>query len=334
MPKVLILKNDRVGDYFTAIKSINLILNKHEDKNVEIFLSKINYRFNFIFKNLKVKIFNYDLNVIEKLKIILYILLNDISDIYILTPKNFYYYLPLLFKKIKFHAVCVESKKRRPSKFLKKYLFRNETLYRNNKSKVLSVYKVLENLINYKNGVKNYITLNFDKFNFLDLPKNTTFFHYKHNLFHDKLAWSNIEIKNFIQFLSSKRDFIVFSSELDNFEKNNFFFDNFNSFDFSTKKYNSINNNNILYLKNIEGKNLVNAIYLSKEVIAPESGITHIGSFLKKDTLALMNFNFSHKRDIFQQIIDCKEWAPLSYFKFTIIKKDYFKTINKLSKLL
>tara|TARA_Y100000816_G_scaffold272803_1_gene238556 strand:+ start:540 stop:1544 length:1005 start_codon:yes stop_codon:yes gene_type:complete len=334
VPKVLILKNDRVGDYFTAIKSINLILNKHEDKNVEIFLSKINYRFNFIFKNLKVKIFNYDLNVIEKLKIILYILLNDISDIYILTPKNFYYYLPLLFKKIKFHAVCVESKKRRPSKFLKKYLFRNETLYRNNKSKVLSVYKVLENLINYKNGVKNYITLNFDKFNFLDLPKNTTFFHYKHNLFHDKLAWSNIEIKNFIQFLSSKRDFIVFSSELDNFEKNNFFFDNFNSFDFSTKKYNSINNNNILYLKNIEGKNLVNAIYLSKEVIAPESGITHIGSFLKKDTLALMNFNFSHKRDIFQQIIDCKEWAPLSYFKFTIIKKDYFKTINKLSKLL
>ena len=183
MPKVLILINDRVGDYFTAIKSINLILNKHEDKNVEIFLSKINYRFNFIFKNLKVKIFNYDLNVIEKLKIILYILLNDISDIYILTPKNFYYYLPLLFKKIKFHAVCVESKKRRPSKFLKKYLFRNETLYRNNKSKVLSVYKVLENLINYKNDVKNYITLNFDKFNLLDLPKNTTFFHYKHNLF-------------------------------------------------------------------------------------------------------------------------------------------------------
>ena len=26
MPKVLILKNDRVGDYFTAVDSINLIL--------------------------------------------------------------------------------------------------------------------------------------------------------------------------------------------------------------------------------------------------------------------------------------------------------------------
>ena len=82
------------------------------------------------------------------------------------------------------------------------------------------------------------------------------------------------------------------------------------------------------------GKNLVNAIYLCKDVIAPESGITHIGSFLKKETLALMHFNFKHKSDVFKQIIACKEWAPLSNFKFTIIKKDYSKTINKLSKLI
>ena len=334
MSKVLILKNDRVGDYITAVKSINLILNKHKDKKIEIFLSKINYKFNFIFKDLKFKIFNYDLNIIEKLKIILYIFINDISDIYILTPKNFYYYLPLIFKKIKFHAVCVESKRRRPSNFLKKYLFKKEILYRNNKLKILSVYKVLENLINYQNEVKNYVSLNFDKFNFFDFPNNATFFHYKHNLFHDKLMWSNTEIKNFIHFLSKKRDFIIFSSELDNYEKDNFFYENYNSFDFKTKKKNLINNNNILYLKNIEGKNLVNAIFLSKDVIAPESGITHIGSFLKKNTLALMNFKFEKRSDIFQQIIDCKEWSPLSNFRFAIIKKDYLKSINKLSKLL
>ena len=90
----------------------------------------------------------------------------------------------------------------------------------------------------------------------------------------------------------------------------------------------------VLYLKNIEGKNLVNAIYLCKDVIAPESGITHIGSFLNKNTLALMHFNFINKSDIFRQIIACKEWAPLSNFKFTILKKDYLKSINKLSKLM
>ena len=334
MTKVLILKNDRVGDYITAVKSINLILNKHRDKHIEIFLSKINYKFNFIFKDLKVKIFNYDLNIIEKLQIIIYILINDISDVYILTPKNFYYYLPLIFKKIKFHAVCIESRKRRPSNFLKRYLFKKEIIYRNDKSKILSVYKVLENLINYQNDVKNYVLLNFDKFNFFDFPNNATYFHYKHNLFNDKLFWTNTEIKNFIHFLSTKRDFIVFSSELDNGEKDNFFCENFNSLDFKTKKQNLINNKNILYLKNIEGKDLVNAIYLSKDVIAPESGITHIGSFLKKNTLALMNFKFRDKSDIFQQIIDCKEWSPLSNFRFTIIKKNYLKSVNKLSKFL
>ena len=121
--------------------------------------------------------------------------------------------------------------------------------------------------------------------------------------------------------MSKRKDYIVFSSELNNEEKNNFFYKNFNSFDFKTKQYNKINNHNILYLKNIEGKNLVNAIYLCKDVVAPESGITHIGSFLKKETLALMHFNFKKKSDVFKQIIACKEWSPLSNFKFTIIKK-------------
>ena len=97
MQKVLIFKNDRVGDYYTSIRAINLILNKHDDKDIEIFLSKINYKFNFIFKNLKIKIFNYNLNIYEKIKILLYLMINDISDIYILAPKNFYYYLPFFF---------------------------------------------------------------------------------------------------------------------------------------------------------------------------------------------------------------------------------------------
>ena len=100
MPKVLILKNDRVGDYFTSIESINLILNKHKDKKIEIFLSKINYKFNFIFKNLKFKIFNYNLNYIRKgSKISFIYFFNEISDIYILAPKNFYYYLPFFLEK-------------------------------------------------------------------------------------------------------------------------------------------------------------------------------------------------------------------------------------------
>jgi len=332
--KVLILKNDRVGDYFTSITSINLILNKHKDKDIEIFLSKINYKFNFIFKNLEIKIFNYNLNYLEKIRIFFYLFFNNISDIYILAPKNFYYYLPIFFRKIKFHAICIESEKSRPSNYLKSFLYSKETLYRNNKSKILSVYKVLENLINYKTECKDFVSFNFDKFNFFEFPENSTFFHYKHNLFDEKLNWSNFEIKKFIHYLAKKRNYIVFSSELNNKEKNYFFYKNFNSYDFNTKKYNKVNNDNVLFLKNIEGKDLVNAIYQCNDVIAPESGITHIGSFLNKKTLALMHFNFKNKNDIFKQIIACKEWAPLSNFQFTILKKDFSKSINKLSKLI
>lgn len=334
MKKVLILKNDRVGDYFTSVNSINLIINKHKDRDIIVFLSKINFKFNFIFKELKIKIFNYNLNVLEKIKIINYLIFNNISDIYILAPKNFYYILPFLFRRIKFHAVCIDSDRNRPTNFLKKFLFNKETLYRRDNSKILSVYKVLENLINYKNKIVNYKNLKFNEFVFFEFPKNATYFHYKHNLFSEKLLWDNMKIKNFIEFLAKKRKFIVFSSELDNSKKNNFFLQNFNSYDFKQKKYNKVNNQNILFLNNLEGNNLVHSISLCDDVIAPESGITHIGSFLKKKTLALMHFKFNNKNDIFNQIIAIKEWKPLSHFSFTIIKKDFNKSINKLSKIL
>ena len=334
MGKVLILKNDRVGDFITSIKSINLILNKHRSQEIIIFLSKINYKFNFIFSDLKFNIFNYDLKFLEKIKIIFYLFINNVSDVYILAPKNFYYYLPLIFRKIRFHAICIDSEKSRPSKFLRKFLYKKCTLFRSNKKKILSVYKVLENLIDYNEKTKNFVKLEFEKFDFFKFPKNSTYFHYKHNLFHDKLTWSNNEIKEFINFLAKKRTNIVFSSELENMEKNDFFYNNFNSYDFKNKLYNKVNNKNILFLKDLDGKNLVHSIYLSDEVIAPESGITHIGSFLNKKTLALMFFNFSNKDDIFKQIIAIKEWAPLNDFKFTILKKDLFKTINKLSNII
>ena len=50
MKKVLILKNDRIGDLFVSLGAINLILNKHLNDEVEIVLSKINTGFDFLFK--------------------------------------------------------------------------------------------------------------------------------------------------------------------------------------------------------------------------------------------------------------------------------------------
>ena len=52
-------------------------------------------KFNFLFNDPKVniKVINYNLTIQEKIKLFFFILGNKISKIYILAPKNYYYYL-------------------------------------------------------------------------------------------------------------------------------------------------------------------------------------------------------------------------------------------------
>ena len=130
--KVLIFKNDRTGDLFVSLKAINRIINKHNNQDIFIFLSNINHKFSFLFPKLKNKIISMNLNIFEKMKIFFYILFNKIDTIYILTPKNFYYYLPFFFRNIKFYAITIKSLKSRPSSFLIKYLYKYVVLNRIN----------------------------------------------------------------------------------------------------------------------------------------------------------------------------------------------------------
>ena len=97
MNKILILKNDRTGDLFTSLKTINLIFNKHKYDHIEIYLSKINKNFKFLFNPKKIKIINLNLNLLDKIKIYFYFLLNRIDTVYILTPKNFFFIYPFFF---------------------------------------------------------------------------------------------------------------------------------------------------------------------------------------------------------------------------------------------
>ena len=116
--KVIIFKNDRTGDLFTSFKAINKIINKHENDYIEIFLSQLNYKFNFIIKKINYKVFNINLSIVEKITILFYFIKNDVDTAYILTPKNFYYYLPLIFPKTKFYGIIIKAKRNRPPNFL------------------------------------------------------------------------------------------------------------------------------------------------------------------------------------------------------------------------
>ena len=98
--KILILKNDRGGDLLNSIKSISSLLSKEND--VTICLSKLNCGFAFLFKDALIKVINNDLNFFNKIDIFYLILKNRYDEVYVLTPKNFYYFLPIFFLELNF----------------------------------------------------------------------------------------------------------------------------------------------------------------------------------------------------------------------------------------
>ncbi len=337
MSKVIILKNDRTGDLFTSIPTINLIFNKHKNNQIEIFLSKINYKFSFLFKPNKIKVINLNLNLMDKLSILFYLLINKIDSVYILSPKNFYFYIPviLFFKKIKFYGLCIDSDKYRPSLFLRKFLFKKVIINRKEIKKRNSTYNIQKCLIdNNINDIKDLIKSNLEADLKIDIPENSIFFHYKHKMFNDLMNWDLNKVKKFIEFISKKKGNVIFSSEINNKLSDDFFSKNFNSYDFKNNISENKNSKNILFLKNVDGLNLYTAIKKSSEIIAPEGIVTHIGYRLNKKILSLMFFKLRDRKDFINQIISCKEWFPPNNFKYIVLKKEFDACLLKLSKRL
>ena len=329
--KVLILKNDRTGDLFVSLNAINKIINKHYSEEIDIFLSHVNHKFEFLFPKLNIKIFSMTLSIIEKIKIFIYLITNNVKTVYILTPKNFYYYLPFFFRNIKFYGITIKSLKSRPNNFLKKYLYKSVELDRINIKKRKSSYDIQSSLIDTdldKNYLNNEFLINHS---FL-YPKNFVYFHYKRSLFENLLKWDLNTICNFLDILSNKFENIMFSSEINDEEKNKFFSSKFNTFDFVANKKIDLNKKNIFFLKDIDGYNLFDAVKKSSRIISPEGIITHMGYYLKKPILALMHFNLNNKRDFISQIISCKEWFPPNNYNFIVLKKNFNKSLQKISK--
>ncbi len=334
MNRTIILKNDRVGDLFTSIQTINLIFNKHKNDEIEIFLSEANHKFSFLFKSKKVKIINLKLKFLDKLNIFFYFLINKIDHVYILSPKNFYFYIPLIFffKKIKFYGLCIDSKKKRPPNILRKFLFKTAIIDRQKIKSRKSTYITQQELVDYDGNLRNLINSDLVSNLKVEIPENSVFFHYKHKIFNDLLNWDLDKVKTLIKFLSNKKGSLIFSSELNNKFCDDYFYAHFNSYDFKLKKLNKINSEKILFLKNIDGLDLFTAIKNSKQIIAPEGIITHIGYYLNKKILSLMHFKLKNRKDFINQIISCKEWFPPNNFEYSVLKKDFQLSLNKLTK--
>ncbi len=221
---ILILKNDRAGDLFTSLTLISTLLSKYN--NISIYMSQLNIDFSFFFKNSKINRVNYNLTLFEKTKIFIDILINKYDRVYILTPKKFYFYLPFIFRKIKFYAITYDNNKNlRPSKYLRSFLYKHRTIYRNKIN--LKSYRDLQSEL-LENDIiidKNLKYLNIPKiskeFKSL-LPDEFIVFQFRYLFFH-KLGWGIDEFKYLLSQLKTKYKFILFSSDIENNRRTNYY---------------------------------------------------------------------------------------------------------------
>ena len=336
--EIIIFKNDRIGDLITSIPAIRLLIRNNKDKKITIFLSKINHKIKFLFdySNVNIIIVEYKLTLKNRLSILSYLLRKKISKIYIIRPKIFFFYLPVLLchKKIKFYALCINAKNnyKRPNEFLRKFLYKKVINDRNTRSirptrKQLQIDLISENTS--FNDEQNDFKINIKNELRKILPQNYCLIHYKYLMF-DKLNWGREGLEKIIDQLLLNYSNVVLINDIDRINDNNYFKKKYDWYDFRSKK-NNMTNNKVLYLENIEGIDLAGCISLSKITIACHGTITLLGDILKAPILDFFYCTIKNKDDYHRYKNSFHEHVPNNHnYKFIIPKKDIFKTINKM----
>ena len=221
---IIIFKNDAVGDLAQSLNAIYNIIENNKEKDILIYLSERSKKFSFLIKkyqNVEFKNIKYDLTFFEKIKIIFFILKNDISKIYILTPKSFYFLLPLMFRNTKFYGLCVDgpNKYKRPIEFLRKYLFKYVVNDRAAIFKRDSTVKIQNNLTSGIHSYRNFkFAVDIEPSNFLKkyLPKNYIYFHLKKNTI-DKLNWQINDLNILFNKLLKYYQHVVFTKDIEKY---------------------------------------------------------------------------------------------------------------------
>jgi ADP-heptose:LPS heptosyltransferase len=333
MNKILILKNDRVGDLFNSLDGINAILKDNPTAKIEIVLSQISRKLSFLFNinNVTVSYLPYHLNFTDKFRLFIKILNNSFDKIYILSPKNFYYYLPLFFKS-KFYAITIKnSSKSRPFNFLLKRLFRYETNNRDYKKINDSISSLIFNLCSTKpissyNNILNNIPQCSPLFQKnVSLFSNFIHIHYKDSIFKNN-NWSTESFAKILDSISRKNK-VLFTSDYGNFRYQNFFLSNYSHLDFPNEIDKINSNKNIHYLHNIDTCDLFKLISLSNTVISPHGTMTLMASYFKKKVIDIFDSNVT--------INAFREYKPYNKnYNFFIINPDSDKILRKINKFL
>ena len=332
--KIIIFKNDAIGDLIHSREAIHNISVSNPNKQIVLFLAINSKNFNFLFnyKNIIIKTIRNNLTIFEKFFLIIYIFKNSINEIFILTPKNFFFFLPIIFKKIKFYAICVNdlNNYKRPSDYLRKNLYK---IVINDRS---AMYKrpSIENLQNKLIGnyyVKKYeFNFSYVKKNDLIYQKDYIYFHLKQKRF-EKLKWGINELEKILNYFLKFNNKVIITRDIEVDQRSFQIKDKFNYYDFKIDKF--INNNsNIILLDNIEGADLYNVIRNASKIIAFHGMITSFAWIEKKKVLDLYDVEINNWDDYRKYRNSFYEFKP-SYnnYDFIIPKKDINKTLNKMN---
>jgi hypothetical protein len=332
MNKILILKNDRVGDLFNSLDGINAILNDNRDNKIEIVLSPVTEKLSFLFdiNNVKISILPYSLNIINKLRLFFKIFTQSFDKVYILSPKNFYFYLPF-FSNSKFYAITIKnSNKSRPYNFLLKKIFKYKINDRDNKKINDSINSLIYNLCSTKslssydnllNNTPQCSTLLFDK---IFLFTNFIHIHYKETIF-KKNGWNISSFFKLIKIISQKYK-VILTTDYGNFEYHKEFLINFSNLNFDNSSDNINLKQNVHYLHNIDTKDIFMMMKLSDTVISPHGAMTIMASYLDKKVIDIFDSNIS--------LNAFREYKPrCKNYNFFIIKS-FDKTLFKINKFL
>ncbi len=331
--KIIIFKNDAVGDLVQSLPAINNIINHNIQNEILIYLSERSKNFDFLFnfKNVKVKIVKYNLTIKEKIKIFYDLLFNSIYSIYILTPKNFYFYLPFFFRKIKFYAICLNSANnyKRPNIFLRKYLYKYSINDRGTHYKRKSTMELQNDLTKDLNFKSDYTLPNLPSYNNSLNLKNYIYFHLKLENF-KKLGWGYDELKKLLNEFLNYSDNVILTKDIENDENLDSYKKDFNFIDFSNGEK-KINNSKIYLYNNISGSDLLNVINDSYIVVAFHGMMTNLASINNNRVLDLFLCEINSKKDYMRYKNAFYEFKPnYKKYDFIVPSKNFDKTLRKM----
>jgi len=336
--KVIIFKNDRIGDLIPSVSAINLIIKNNKDKKIIIYLSEINYKMRFLFdeSNVEINLINYKLSLKDRLYILYSFLKTNISEVYILRPKNFFFLLPLIFyfKSIKFYGLCINAKNnyKRPNNFLRKFLKKLVINDRETLKKRVSREKLQLDLVSKNSKVNNEKKdYNFKLSDLLKkiLPNNFCLIHYKKQMF-EELEWGTDGLNKIIDELLKYYPNVVLTNDIEPSNDNVVFKKKYNWYNLKEGKGEN-NNSKILYLENIDGLDIFNTIKLSKKTIACHGTITLLGNLIKVPILDLFHCKIKNKDDYHRYKNSFHEHIPNDKnYRFIVPRKDINKTVKKM----